>query len=68
MTAAFTTPDWPAQARRLSERTGVPERRVLEIVASTLSCALATATSAQHRFHLSRDLDMVEARIRLVDA
>jgi len=64
---AYTTPDWLAHARQLSLSSGLPERRVLEIVAGKLGAALAAATHAQHRFHLSRDLDAVEARIRYLD-
>ena len=59
-----TTPDWPARAREMAARIGVPERRVLEIMAGKIGAALATATEEQHRFHLSRDLDAVEARLR----
>lgn len=64
---AYTTPDWLAQASAFSARTGVPERRVLEIMAGKISAALATATTEQARFHLSRDLDGIEARISAIN-
>jgi len=62
-----TTPDWLAQAREHAARTGVPERRVLEIMAGKIGAMLAVATTEQARFHLSRDLDAIEARIRQLD-
>lgn len=65
--ATHTTPDWLAQARQLSSETGVPERRCLEIMAGKIGAALAKATADQHVFHLSRDLEMIEARIRRID-
>lgn len=64
---AYTTPDWLARARQLAADTGLPERRILEIMAGKIATALAAATAEQHRFHLSRDLDGIEARIREID-
>lgn len=60
----YRTPDWLGIARSHAERTGLPERRVLEIIYEKVGRALIRATTDEQRVHLRADLVTVERAIR----
>ena len=60
-------PDFVQQARDLAARSGLPERRTLEIAAETIRRNRDASTNEQIRFHLSLDLQKVEAALRATE-